>query len=156
MFQLEKVIMPRYECRTGGHNKFYEIRIANYRSLERGANETPDIFSVVTAWGRIGNPPTNKFYEFRSLREANNKYDEIVSNKISKGYRLVNELTTEETREPVRSPNIDTSPTLRMPTVVKSGPVPAQKPKTALENRGQHLAEELDELFKNKEKEPNK
>lgn len=137
--------MPRYECRTGGHNKFYEIRISNYRSSTRSVNETPDIFAVRTWWGRIGSPSTQKNYEFRTLRQANNKYDEIVHNKIIKGYRLVNELTTEDLREQeVRSSNVDPSPTLRMPMVIKSGPIPAQKPKTDLELRVQDI---IDELF---------
>ena len=64
--------MPRYEFSEGSSNKFWEI------ALEGKA--------FTTTWGRLGTAGQSKTKTFGSEAQAEEEYEKLIAEKVSKGY----------------------------------------------------------------------
>jgi predicted DNA-binding WGR domain protein len=74
-------VQYRFECTTGGSNKFYEI------TLEEGASEW--ILTCVYGSMRPGRKPIQQGFSFRSRREAEEKMNQNIQKRLSHGYKEV-------------------------------------------------------------------
>lgn len=75
-------IIRYFECKTSGHNKFWEITYEN----------PPPVFgaSYSTRWGQIGASGSTKAkQEPYSLRDI----EKLIASKVAKGYREVQKTT---------------------------------------------------------------
>lgn len=86
MSRVTKKIRLEYIDPTTNSCKFYEVIT------------TPDN-QVVTNWGRIGTKGQNKFYTYASKWAAQEKSRDLVTSKINKGYKIVNEQLSAEVNE---------------------------------------------------------
>jgi len=72
---------------TGSHNKFYEVEIHQNDYGFAGHHD----YSVKARWGKIGNTPKEADKgSFDSVERANVVYQDLVSQKLAKGY-IVND-----------------------------------------------------------------
>lgn len=72
--------MVRLECRTGGHNKFYEFDLVR----------TNGHVKVTGSYGAIGQAPKDTvIYDGDSEAEARKELDKKQNEKLRKGYVVV-------------------------------------------------------------------
>lgn len=101
----------RLECKSGGHNKFYEIEV----------REDGLYYETIASYGRIGyNPQIQQKYHGTSLGMANDTFNDLKKEKIKKGYTEVQK----DTDIPVKTVLLPKQP---QPVAVKATPVTTQK-----------------------------
>ena len=82
--------LTRLEHRSNGHFKFYEVSVI--QSSPQGADMPlpyPLPYTVLTEWGRIGARAQSGERKFSVPRAAAKAAQEVVEEKLGKGYGLV-------------------------------------------------------------------
>jgi predicted DNA-binding WGR domain protein len=89
----EKSLTVRLECKTGGSNKFYTVRLVS-------TSPNNSLWDVEVIYGRInqGNPITQVKYVALGHAQGTLECDKIIANKIKKGYKKVS--STMESHQP--------------------------------------------------------